>query len=162
MNWQKLIAIAVGVLLFGTVCFLLGRSSKQPDPPIQNLKTVWKHDTTFVKIPGKPINVKDTTSANRTKTTVTSATAGTKSGVSYQAEVTISDLDKDLEKYPANWEVNILPPEEKIMIVRDTLTIDKTKTEVVTKYLKPPFFLNEWFYVSLFTAVISALVIIFQ
>ena len=53
-----------------------------------------------------------------------------------------------------------MPPTERI--IKETITKDSVRTITETKFISKPFFLNEWFYVSLFELVIATLVIVFQ
>lgn len=156
MTWKTIAGISAAVIFVFVVGFLLGRSSKMPDPPKTTIREHTIHDTTYV--PTDPIIIHDTTNATRTKTAITSSTSGTKQGVDYKAEVTISEIDKDLEKYPADWKVDFIPPPAKI--IKEIVTRDSLIEKTVTKYVKPPFFLNEWFYVSLVEGVIVVLFIV--
>jgi len=157
-NWQKVIVYVFAVLVFGTICFLLGRSSKTPDPPSIVIKEHFVHDTTFAK-PKPPIIIHDTTYATRDKTTFTDSTSKSESGASVKVKHTITEIDKDLEKYPSYWKIDFIPPPERI--IKETVTRDSIRTITEIKFLSRPFFLNEWFYISLFELIITALAIIF-
>lgn len=129
-----------------------------PDPPSIVIKEHFVHDTTYAK-PKPPIIIHDTTYATKTKTTITDSISGTKSGASYKIKHTITEIDKDLEKYPSSWKVDFIPPPERI--IKETVTRDSIRTITETKFVSRPFFLNEWFYVSLFELLITVLAIIF-
>lgn len=157
MNWAKLIAYVLG----GAALIVLGwvlHSTFIPKPT-STVETTVIHDTTYAK-PKPPITIHDTTYATRDKTTITTSTSGTEQGASYKIEVAISEVDKVLEKYPADWKVDLLLPPPKI--IKETVVRDSIRTLTETKFISKPFFLNEWFYVSLFGSVIAILIIIFR
>lgn len=129
-----------------------------PDPPKTIVKEHYIYDTIFAK-PKPPIIIYDTTYATRTATTFTDSTSKSEQGASVKVKHTISEIDKDLEKYPSTWKVDFIAPPERI--IKEIVTRDSIRTITETKYLNKPFFLNEWFYISLFELVITALAIIF-
>lgn len=154
MTWKTITGISATVIFIFVVGFLLGRSSITPDAPKTKVVETTIHDTTYAPAP-PPIIIRDTTYAERNNSSITAMTSGTKHGVNYDAQVTISEIDKVQEKYQADWEVNLyLPPER---LIKDITQRDSLIEKTVTKYIKPPFFLNEWFYVSLVEGVIVVL-----
>ena len=158
----------IGGVIFALIFFLFGwfvKQGMQPDQPakieitervvIDTLyieKEIHITDTkTIVKIE------RDTVFANNEKYTqkiYTDSLEGNEQEVSYKISHTIIDSDSIY----SFWDVDIKPLEKRIV---EFVSRDSTITMVEYEYVTPPFFLNNWFYVSMISWAITMLAIIF-
>lgn len=143
LNWTYII---LGVVILG-VAFLLGWFAKPSTTPKVEVKERVVYDTTETKkvvkeTVTKTIEKVDTVYQDKGGFTYTDSIEGEKDGLEYKVTHTLSKSDSVY----SFWDVEVkgLVETVKEYVVKDSI---QTITEV--EYRRTPFFLNEWFYVSL-------------
>lgn len=152
MTWQKVVLYVLGGIALIVLGWLL-HSAFTPKPTIEIKERVVR-DTVETT---KTITLRQTNTIYRDTTnlqTISDSIKGTKDEVDYSIKHTLRFAEAIL----SDWQVEVKPLTKTIV---EYVTKDSIRTVVDTKYITKPFFLNEWFYVSIVELVIVILAIIF-
>jgi len=154
-DWGKWITITLGAIAFVVLGYLIHSAIYKPPQPKLEIKEKIIYDT--VSTVKKVYFTKTDTLTKIVSngfTTYTDSISGQQQEVDYKIKHTLQN-DKEVVSF---WEVNIEP---RLTTITITVTKDSIRTIVDTKYIQTPFFLNQWFFISLVSWIITVLAIIF-
>jgi len=160
VTWQKTILYLLGAIALIVLGWFINDAFE--DKPKTEIKEKIIIDTLYAernfeksKIAGKPKKVEAITDSGTVRTYKDTLEVNEAEGFFLKVTHTTVDSNNSIDSY---WDYSYKAVEK---IVKEYVTKDSIRTIVDTKYLTKPFFMNEWFYISVVGFILTIIAIIF-